>query len=317
MRERVCRLVRMPGPMPMMCLAGLLLAAGWVTPVGAGAQQAETLQRWGFWNTSADAPSGMPPGLLSAPDSVLSPSPDDAGDPPSLVLGLQSWRVTGSALKPRENDVSYSVASTGACTYVTSGDASTVWNTDPGLPDGTVVSTLRMYYYDTSGSNSTAWFTVYDLYGSIVQEWSVSTSGNSGNSFNDSAAINHRIDYAVYNYLLNWRPSVTGSTMQLCGFRVFHETPLPVPGAPQALAYTVSGRTVFLTWSAPVLDPTPTGYVLEAGSTPGASNLAVTPVAGTTFVAGGVPPGTYYVRVKAVNSVGSGPATPDLVVVVP
>lgn len=312
---------RRPGPrlrpMPMVCLAGMLLAAGAVMPAGAGAQQPDTLAKWGFWNTSADAPSGMPPALLSAPDGVLSPLPDDEIDTSSLVLGVRSWRVTGSALKPRENDVSYSVAGTGACTYVTSGDASTVWNTDPGLPDGTVVRTLRMYYNDTSASNSTAWFTVYDLYGSIVQEWSVSTSGSSGNSFSDSAAINHTINYAAYNYLLNWRPLVTGSTMQLCGFRVFHETPLPVPGAPQALAYTVSGSTVFLTWSAPVLDPTPTGYVLEAGSTPGASNLAVTPVAGTTFVASGVPPGTYYVRVKAVNSVGNGPATPDLVVVVP
>jgi hypothetical protein len=233
------------------------------------------------------------------------------------VLGLVSWRVTGSALKPRENDVSYGIGGSGACTYVTTGDASTVWNIDPGLPNGTVVDTLRMYYNDTSASNSTAWFTVYDLYGAIVQEWSVSTSGSSGNGFSDSAQISHAINYSVYNYLLNWRPTVTGSTLQLCGFRVFHETPLPAPGAPQALAYSVSGRTVMITWSPPVLDPTPTGYILEAGSSPGASNLAVTPVAGTSFVAGGVPPGTYYVRVKAVNSVGSGPATADLTVVVP
>jgi hypothetical protein len=82
-----------------------------------------------------------------------------------------------------------------------------------------------MYYYDTSGSNTTGWFTIYDLYGSIVEEWSASSSGNSGNSFNDSAQINHTIDYSVYNYVINWRPNVTGSTIQLCGFRVFYTPP--------------------------------------------------------------------------------------------
>lgn len=316
MRYRARRSADFPRPKFLVCLAGVVLAAGWVTPMTAGRQQADPLQRSGFWNTSADAPAGLPAALLSAPDRLVSAA-DDTADPPSLVLGPTSWRVTGSALKPRENDVSYAVSGTGACTYVTAGDASTVWNTDPGLPDGTVVDTLRMYYNDTSGSNSSAWFTVYDLYGAIVQEWSVSTTGSSGNSFSDSAPINHTINYAVYNYLLNWRPGVTGSTMQLCGFRVFHETPLPVPGAPQALAHTVSGSTVAFTWGPPAVDPAPTGYRLEAGSALGASNLAVVPVAGTQYVVSGVPPGIYYVRVRALNGTGLGPATPDVTVVVP
>lgn len=93
------------------------------------------------------------------------------------------------------------------------------------LPQGAVVETLRMYYNDTSASNSSAWFTVYDLYGSIVEEWSVSTTGSTGNGFNDSATIDHTVDYSTYSYLLNWRPVVTGSTMQLCGFRIFYTPP--------------------------------------------------------------------------------------------
>ena len=137
--------------------------------------------------------------------------------------GLVSFRIAGSALKPRQDDVSYSVGGGGACAYVTAGDALTVWNHAVTLPQGSVINTLRMYYYDTSASNSTAWFTVYDLYGSIVEEWPVSTSTTGGNSFNDSALIDHQIDYNVYSYLLNWRPGVTGSTMQLCGFRIFYQ----------------------------------------------------------------------------------------------
>jgi hypothetical protein len=138
---------------------------------------------------------------------------------------LTSWRVTGSALRPRESDVAYATNGSGGCTYATSGDAFTVWNVPVLLPNGATVNTLRMYYNDTSGSNSTAWFTIYDLYGNIVNEWSVSSSGAGGNSFNDSALINHKIDYSIYSYLINWRPIVIGSTMQVCGFRVFYEAP--------------------------------------------------------------------------------------------
>jgi hypothetical protein len=177
------------------------------------------------WVTSAEAPAGMPLDRLSPADSLVTVNQEDAPDDIDAPDALISWRTSGASLKPRENDVSYTVNSSGSCTYATAGDASTVWNITPALPQGAVVDTLRMYYYDTSGSNATAYFTIYDLYGVIVDEWSVSSSGSGGNSFNDSAAINHTIDYSVYSYLINWRPIVTGSTLQLCGFRVFYEPP--------------------------------------------------------------------------------------------
>lgn len=264
----------------------------------------------------------MPAGLFSAPDGLTAAAPDDRSMP-QYIPGFTSWRVSGGALKPRENDVSYGVSASGGCAYVTAGDTFTVWNIEPNLPPGTRVDTLRMYYYDTSASSSSAWFTIYDLYGAIVQEWSVSTEGSSGHSFNDSAQINHTVDYSQYSYLLNWRPNVAGSAMQLCGFRVFHEFPQPppapllVPGAPQSLTPGVSGGTVTLAWMPPGTGGSPASYVVEAGSAPGLSNLASVPVIGTSFVASGVPRGTYYVRVRAVNAAGSGPPTADVTVVVP
>ncbi|MEZ5285536.1 MAG: fibronectin type III domain-containing protein [Vicinamibacterales bacterium] len=57
--------------------------------------------------------------------------------------------------------------------------------------------------------------------------------------------------------------------------------------------------------------------VLEAGSAPGLANLANTPVTSPGFVAGGIPSGVYYVRVRAINAAGPGAATPDVTVVVP
>jgi hypothetical protein len=173
------------------------------------------------WSSSAEFPNESTTEAQNSldPSTFAEPAVGDA------VNSLISWRMSGSALRPRENDVSYSVSGSGGCSYVTSGDAFTVWNTSVDLPQGATIDTLRMYFYDTSGSNSSAWFTIYDLYGNIVQEWSVSTSGSGGNSFNDSAQINHTIDYSVYSYLINWRPAVTGNTMQLCGFRIFYEPP--------------------------------------------------------------------------------------------
>lgn len=170
------------------------------------------------WDSSAEFTDGSATDLQTFPPSSFS-------EPEAAEASLISWRIAGSALRPRENDVSYSIPGQGGCIYVTSGDASTVWNTPVNLPQGSTIDTLRIYYNDTSGSNSGAWFTIYDLYGNIVTESAVSTSGNTGFGFNDSAQINHTIDYSVYSYLINWRPSVTGSTMQLCGFRIFYEPP--------------------------------------------------------------------------------------------
>ena len=128
-----------------------LLAAFGLSPRVAAQSGAEA------WTSSAEAPAGTALEQLSPADHPVA-AQDDVLAPEALI----SWRVTGSALKPRENDVSYATNSSGACTYVTAGDASTVWNIPVILPQGTEVDTLRMYYYDTSGSNSSAWFTVYD-----------------------------------------------------------------------------------------------------------------------------------------------------------
>ena len=90
----------------------------------------------------------------------------------------------------------------------------------------------------------------------------------------------------------------------------------PLPGAPTALAQAVTGHTVSLTWQA--APGTLSGYVIEAGSAPGLSNLATLPVGvATTFSVSSVPGGTYFVRVRATNASGQGPASNEVTVVVP
>ena len=90
------------------------------------------------------------------------------------------------------------------------------------------------------------------------------------------------------------------------------------PGIPENLTATVSGSNVSFSWSPPSSGGTPTGYVLEAGSGQGLADIArltLGPV--TTFSTGPiVPPGTYYVRVRAVNAAGIGELSDGVVVVV-
>jgi predicted phage tail protein len=92
-----------------------------------------------------------------------------------------------------------------------------------------------------------------------------------------------------------------------------------LPGAPGDLAATVTaGGQVSLTWVPPATGGPATAYLLEAGSAPGLSDLAVistgSPVTAFAAVA---QPGNYYVRVRAVNGSGPGPASAEILVVVP
>ena len=85
------------------------------------------------------------------------------------------------------------------------------------------------------------------------------------------------------------------------------------PGDASPLSATVSGRTVTLQWN---LAPGAVDYIVEAGSSSGAGNIASIPSAGTSLVAQ-APAGTYYVRVRPRNVCGSGWWSNEVLVTVP
>lgn len=82
--------------------------------------------------------------------------------------------------------------------------------------------------------------------------------------------------------------------------------PCEAPGAPSGLAASVSGLSASFTWSAPASGGSVSDYLLEAGSAPGASNLAAVPVpaSSTSYFVDSAPAGTFYVRVRARNGCG-------------
>lgn len=90
---------------------------------------------------------------------------------------------------------------------------------------------------------------------------------------------------------------------------VVGNVPAP-PGEPSFLTSSVAGNVVTIRWGAPYFGPV-TDYVIEAGTQPGASNIAVfrTGNTATSITIPGVPPGRYYLRMRAVNAIGtSGPS---------
>jgi hypothetical protein len=72
---------------------------------------------------------------------------------------------------------------------------------------------------------------------------------------------------------------------------------------------------VALAWLPPD-SGTATSYILEAGTTPGASDVFNGNIALTTSIASVVGPGTYYVRVRAANHAGVGPPSNEVTIVV-
>ena len=154
---------------------------------------------------------------LSPPDRPARPSELDdpeAADPQAIWAYL---RTAGSALKPRESNVEWYRDGGGGCIYASSGSSVAMFNVPIYLPQGAEVKNLRMYYNDTAVDNCVAWFTVYDDYGGVHEEWEISSSGDSGTGHVTTEEFSHMIDYSLYSYVINWRPNELGTACRYAG----------------------------------------------------------------------------------------------------
>lgn len=81
------------------------------------------------------------------------------------------------------------------------------------------------------------------------------------------------------------------------------------PGAPGNLAVSINGSMRVFTWNAVsnVQD-----YFIQIGNASGASDLVNTNTTQTTYTWTGASPSTYYARVYARNSCGSGPNSTEI-----
>ncbi|MFN7977240.1 MAG: fibronectin type III domain-containing protein [Vicinamibacterales bacterium] len=89
-----------------------------------------------------------------------------------------------------------------------------------------------------------------------------------------------------------------------------------VPSVVQDLRASVIGSAVTLRWAAPSSNDA-SNYVLGLGSAPWSFDLGYASVGTTTsYTAGGVPAGTYYVKAQAVGAGGLGPHSNELAITV-
>lgn len=184
--------------------------------------------------TNNDIPSSENAGALTPPDwstFFTEPQPDDSVDGGIADDAGINWsayyyyHAAGSAFRPRDSSVDWANDSSGGCLYLTAGSTGEIFNIHLEVPHGSQIEYLRIYYYDTSASNSQAWVTRYDDEGGYEDVISVSSDLNTGYGTKLSAQIFHVVDTVNYSYVLNWRPIVVGSTMQLCGLRVAYKLP--------------------------------------------------------------------------------------------
>lgn len=90
----------------------------------------------------------------------------------------------------------------------------------------------------------------------------------------------------------------------------------PLPSAPQNVHASVASETVTLDWDASATGGHASGYVVEAGTTPGVPNVAIITLDATS-VSVSAPPGRYFVRLRAMGVCGASEPSPEVVIVVP
>ncbi len=161
---------------------------------------------------------------------VQGPQPDEDNNattagPNASIPQWSAFRyinVAGATLVPRASATSWTYPG-GGC--ISAADANDIFNIHLSIPNGSRIDYLRIYYYDTSTNNSTAWVTTYNGAGVTTDLISVNSTGAAGYGTALSAYVGHVVDTANNSYVLNWRANQTDSTMRLCGLRVAYRDP--------------------------------------------------------------------------------------------
>jgi len=177
--------------------------------------------------------SELPGALPDWDQLILEPQLDDAADAIETADAGIAWSgfyykfIAGSTFRPRASATTWGQSGNGGCVYAVA-NASEIFNVPLSLPEGSRIDYLRLFFYDSSASDSTAWLSYYDGGGGLVDLPSgagMKSSGNAGWGETLSPFLDHVVDNADNAYVLNWRSGTIGNTMLLCGMRVAYRLP--------------------------------------------------------------------------------------------
>jgi len=167
---------------------------------------------------AAAPPSGTEPAVQPPPAPKESALPL----PPGASANTAVLTVPGTAFHPRESTTTIQFQVPGYIYIVDSGYVTTPIY----LPQGAVITSIRMHYYDAhASSNCNAYLYIYPLdpRASIALA-TASSTGSSGNGYADSGTISHTVDYNVYSYALTWS-SPAGSDLRLWAVSIYYKPP--------------------------------------------------------------------------------------------
>lgn len=210
---------------------------------------------------------------------------------PSGTYFLRVHAVNGDGTSPPSNEIMIVVGSSG-CASPPSPPTNLTFDIDGGTValqwQAPVAGCAATHYVLQAGSAPT----LADLAtATLGLSTGLTTQGPPGTYFVRVVAVNALGSSAPSNEIvLSIGPSCT------------------VPGSPQNFSANAVGSMASLQWSAPSTGGAPENYLLEAGTGPQSSDLAVVPLTGLSF-SSPVPPGSYFLRIRASNACGAGPAS--------
>ena len=158
-------------------------------------------------------------------DPLFNPGLEPLADGNEIVNPMvvtKYYYVPGSVLQSRGSGSGYAYDGVG-CIHRISGTDN--FTTELDLPPNATIKYLRLFFYDTSTSNMTAWVTRYGG-GTIPTHQdlvSVASGGTAGYGTTLSGQISHVVNTYNWAYTLVWNPGLSSTSLRLCGLRVMYQ----------------------------------------------------------------------------------------------
>jgi hypothetical protein len=173
--------------------------------------------------------------MLTAPETRAGAAAEAAPEAFSAGSGFAGFSylmIPGAGLHPRAAATTWSYSGAGCVSAAAGND---LFTAGIDLPHGSRIDYIRLYYYDASPSDSTAYLTRFDGSGGYADLASVKSAAAAGYGHKVSGLIGHVVNNSSGAYVVQWRADQTGPTMRLCGLRIAYRLPVTYTYLPKVL----------------------------------------------------------------------------------